>query len=219
MENRNPWLSIWTEPRATIAGVIQQNPNRCLWVLAAIYGFCAMMNLSQSIALGNAVEPIGIIILSALLAPFYGYINFSIWSFFVTFVGKWFKGQGDFKTIRAAYAWSCVPMTFTVPLWLLMAILFGHQLFLNFPDAALFTNSQITTLFLILIAKVVLAIWSLVIYINALAEVQKFSILRSIVNIIVAGVLFSIIICILWSLLLYAMGDVAVSAYTILKPF
>lgn len=219
MENRNPWLSIWTEPRETMAGIVRENPNRFLWQLATIYGFCSLMNMFQSVVMGNAMGPIGIVILGILLAPFYGYISFTIWSFFVFLVGKLLKSQGDFKSVRAAYAWSSVPLAVNIPLWLLMVILFGHQLFLNFPDAPSFTNGQVWLLLLLLIFKVILAIWSLVIYINALAEVQKFSIIRSIVNIVIAAVIAGMIFSILWGLFVYAMGDVAVSGYTILKPF
>lgn len=219
MENFNPWLSIWRSPRATIARIVAENPNRSLWLLAFIYGFASMMNTCQSVALGNAMSPLAILILSALIAPFYGYISFSVWSWFVSWVGKWFKGQGNFKQVRAAYAWSVVPISLNIPLWLLMVILFGHQLFMNFPDAPLLSNAQVTLLFAILIVKVVLAIWSLVIYINGLAEVQQYSILRALLNVVVAGIILSIILCVLWSLLIYAMGGVAVSGFTILKPF
>jgi hypothetical protein len=209
MEHHNPWLTIWRHPRATIARIVAENPNRSLWLLAGIYGFCALMNLFQSMALGSALSTLGILILAIILAPFYGYISFSIWSWFVTWVGKWFKGHGSFTTIRSAYAWSCVPIVLNIPLWVLMVIIFGHQLFLNFPDAHLLPSSQVLLLFIILIAKVVLAIWSLVIYLNALAEVQKYSVLRAILNVVVAGVILGVIIFILWSLLIYAVGGIA----------
>jgi len=216
MENHNPWLTIWTQPRATIARIVTQNPNRSLWLLAGIYGFCSLLNLFQSMALGSAMGSLGLLILAIILAPFYGYVSFSIWSWFVTKVGQWFKGQGNFKTVRAAYAWSAVPIMLNIPLWLLMVILFGHQLFMNFPDAHLLPSSQVLLLFIILIAKVVLAIWSLVIYLNALAEVQKYSVLRAIFNVVVAGIILAAIVFVLWSLLFYAVGGIA---FVVWKPF
>jgi hypothetical protein len=199
----NPWITIWTRPRATIARIVSENPNRSFWWLASIYGFCSLLNLFQSMALGNAITPLGLLILAIILSPIYGYLSFSIWSWFVRIVGKWFKGQGSFQSIRAAYAWSCVPILINIPLWLLMVILFDHQLFTNFPNAEQLPNSMMTLLFVILIFKVVLAIWSLVIYLNALAEVQHYSILRAILNIIVAGVILTAVVFVLWSLLFY----------------
>lgn len=219
MEHRNPWFSIWTRPRATIAGIIAENPDRSIWWLASIYGFCSLMNMFQSIALGSAMGTFGILILAIVISPIYGYLSFSIWSWFVYRVGSWFKGQGTFKTVRAAYSWSCVPIILNIPLWLLMVMLFGHQLFLNFPDAHLLPTSLVILLFVILIAKVVLAVWSLVIYLNALAEVQSFSVLRAILNVVVAGLILAVVFFILWSLLIYALGGVAASSFMLLKPF
>ncbi|MBU6383688.1 MAG: YIP1 family protein [Verrucomicrobia bacterium] len=217
MEQRNPWLTIWTSPRMTIARVVAENPNRSLWWLAAIYGFCSILNFFQSMAAGHSMGTMGILILSVILAPFYGYLSFAIWSWFVLFTGKWFKGQGTFKTIRASYAWSCVPILINVPLWLLMVILFGHQLFTNFPDAHTLPTGQMTLLFVILIVKVVVAIWSLVIFLNALAEVQNYSIVRSIFNVIVAGLVLGVIFFVFWSLLVYAFGGVATSPFLLWK--
>ncbi len=173
----------------------------------------------QSIAIGTAIGTFAILILAAVVGPIYGYINFCVWSWFVAWVGKLFKGQGQFSSIRAAYAWSCVPIALNVPLWLLMVVIFGHQLFLNLPDAHLMDAGKVFLLFVILIAKVVLAIWSLVIYVNGLAEVQKFSVLKAILNIIVAMIIVAVVLFILWSLLSYAVGGVAMNPSVILKPF
>lgn len=196
----NPWLSIWTSPRATIAKIAEENPNKSLWLLSAIYGFCSLLNVFQSASLGREIGNVGLVILAVVLAPLWGYASFSIWSAFVTVVGKWLRGGGTFKTIRSAYAWSCVPITLNIPLWLLMVILFGHQLFLNFPDGHLLSYGQIMFLFVILIIKVIVAVWSLIIYLNALAEVQHFSLLRAILNVVIAGLILSIILFVVWSL-------------------
>lgn len=177
-----------------------------------------MLNLFQSMMMGNVMGSIGIVILAVILAPVYGYISFAIWSWFVFQTGKWFKGQGTFKTVRASYAWSCVPILINIPLWLLMVMLFGHQLFTNFPDAHTLPNTLIFALFAILVAKVVVAVWSLVIFLNGLAEVQGFSIVKAIFNVIVAGLIMGVIFFVLWSLLLYALGGVAASPFLIWKP-
>jgi hypothetical protein len=196
----NPWIAIWTKPRQTISHIIGQNPNRSLWALATIYGFCSLINMAQSMILGTAMNLWGILLLTLILAPFWGYINFSVWSWVVYLVGKCLKGSGRFVDVRAAYAWSSVPLAVNIPLWLLMVALFGHQLFLEPPDSHLLPNSLVILLFLILIVRMGLSVWSLVIYLNGLAEVQQFTILRAIVNVVLAGILLGIVMFILWNL-------------------
>jgi hypothetical protein len=206
LENQNPWISIWRSPSATIARIVAENPNRSLWALAFIYGFSSLLNLYQSASLGAVVGPTFLLVMAAIFAPLWGYVTFSVWSWVVTWTGKWFKGQGNFKTTRAAYAWSCVPFTLNIPIWLLMTLLFGRQLFLNFSEGYLLTNGQVLFLLAILIFKVILAIWSLVIYLNALAEVQQYTLLRAILNVVVAGVIVGVVFGLFWTLILYGFG-------------
>jgi hypothetical protein len=214
----NPWLTIWTSPRATIGRIVRENPNKSLWLLAAIYGFSSLMNMFQSASLGSNVSTIGLLVLAVVLSPLWGWICFSIWSAFVTWTGKWFKGEGHFKAIRAAYAWSCVPITLNIPLWLLMVILFGHQLFLNFPNAHLMPNGLVVLMFVILVIKMILAVWSLVIYLNALAEVQNFSVVKAILNAVVAALAMTIILFVIWGLLGLVVGN-PVAAFLSVKSY
>ena len=207
MANHSPWLSIWIHPRETIARIVADDPNRALWWLAGIYGFSSLMNMFQSMMLGGSLGTASLFILAIIVAPFWGWLNFSVWSCFVAWVGKWFKGRGSFTTVRSAYAWSCVPLILNIPLWLLLVVTFGHQLFLNFPNAHLLPQSQVMFLFGVLGVKIILFVWSFIIYLNALAEVQKFSILKACFNVAIAGVIsvviLGIIISVLWSLLFY----------------
>lgn len=216
-EKKNPWLSIWTSPRETIRQINEQNPNRALFALCWIYGFSALLNLSQSMMLGASLSTIAILIIALILAPLYGYINFSIWSFFVHIVGKLFKGAATFKSVRSAYAWSSVPILINVPLWLLMVALFGHQLFLNMPNAETLSGGKVFILFAVLILKVIISVWSFVIYVIGLSEVQKYSVLRSIFNILVTAVLVAVLVYILWMILAFATTGMAVSPTTFIN--
>ena len=204
MLKTNPWLSIWTRPRETIRAIVSENANKGLWWLAAIYGFSSLLNSFQSFGLGASMGAFPIFLLALIFSPIWGYVLFAIWSAFVCWTGKWLKGRGDFQSVRAAYAWSCVPLVVSAFLWFVMMGLFGVTLFL--PGDHLLTNSAAFLLLAILFAKVILAIWSLVIYLNALAEVQQFSILRSIGNVVIAGILIGVVFAIVWWVSMAVLG-------------
>jgi len=203
---KSPWLTIWTSPRETMARVVHDNHTKYLWIFATIYGFCALLNLFQSIALGTKLSAIAIVLLSIVFAPLWGWVSLSLWSLFVYWVGKLFKAKGKYTNIRLAYAWACVPLAFNIPLWLLMIFVFGNEVFLNFPDAELLTSAQVSFLFAILVTKVALAVWSLIIYIHTLAQVQNFSVLKSIGNIAVAGLILGLIFVFVGARIVHIMG-------------
>ncbi|OGN64163.1 MAG: hypothetical protein A3E80_06000, partial [Chlamydiae bacterium RIFCSPHIGHO2_12_FULL_49_9] len=185
-------------PRATISRIVSENPKRSLWLLAFIYGFSSLLNAFQTGSMGAVFSTPLILVAAAILAPFWGYACFAFFSWVVLWIGKIFKGHGTFAGLRAVYAWSCVPMILNIPLWLLMVMMFGQALFLNIPPQYV-TEAQAPILFLILISKVVLAVWSLVIYLNGLAQVQQYSMLKAIFNTLIAGAIALFLLGIVWS--------------------
>lgn len=206
MTEKSAWVTIWVHPRATIRRIVTENKKQSLWLLAAIYGFSALLGTFQSFSLGSVIGMIPIFVLAVILAPIWGYIAFAIWSWFVFWTGKWFKGLGDFQSVRAAYAWSSVPIAVSDLLWIVMLVMFGSTLFSMQPNAPIFSQAQSIVLLVLLFGKVVFSIWSLVIYLNTLAEVQQFSILRAIGNVIIAGLFVAIIVGVLSALSLYVLG-------------
>lgn len=198
MSQMNPWLAILTQPRATISAVTAENPKRGLWALAWIYGFLSLLNCFQSLSLGATMSLFPILLLAFVFAPIWGMVVFGIWSWVVYWICKLLGGEGTFSYVRAAYAWSCVPLILSIFLWIFLLFVFGTSLFQNFPESDPMKNGHIVILFGVLVAKVIVAIWSLLIFINALAEVQRFSIARSILSIVLSWVAIGIVIGLIW---------------------
>ncbi len=217
MRDSNPWLEIWTQPKATIRQIAATNPNRSLWILAAIYGFPSLLSSFQSLYLGYSFGPIVLFFMALILSPLWGYVALSISSWIILWVGKLFKGRGNFQEIRAAYAWSCVPLIVSCALWIALMFLFGGRLFVSPLDTAAFTNAEGVVLFSILMIKVVFAVWSLVIYLNALAEVQSFSVIRAIGNVLVSALLLIIVSGVVYSLSLYALNMAVENSNTVFQ--
>ncbi|MCK5632970.1 YIP1 family protein [bacterium] len=185
----NPWISIWTKPRETIKEIVRFNPNYRLLFLSTIVGFFSLLGIAQQWNLGEKLSFFSIIISVIILAPLFGYITFSISSWFVFFTGKLLKGQARCKEIRAAIAWSNVPLIVSCLLWILFLGVYSALAF-KMPIKKLELDIFI---FFALLVQLVISIWIIVIYVNALAEVQKFSILSAIFNIILSSILVFIV--------------------------
>ena len=199
MIEENPWLAMWVRPRATIRAIVEQDPKRSLWLLAFIYGFTSLLNGFQSFPIALQFGVIPMLLIAVIFAPFWGYAIFSMWSYVVIWVGRLFKGQATFEQGRAAFAWAAVPLIANIPLWVLLVLFFGDFLFFGAQDQIMIAGPAVLLLFLILIGKLVFAIWSIVIYLQALAEVQQFSVLRAIGNVILASLCIGIAVTILWT--------------------
>lgn len=222
MENENPWLTMWCNPRSTIRRIVETNPNQSLWLLAFIYGFTVLLNGFQSYPIAIQIGIWPMFGLALILAPFWGYLLFSIWSWAVVVTGKLLQGKATFVTARAAYAWSCIPLLCNVALWLILILFFSPILFFGPQPHLVMTGPTITLLFLLLIGKVVFSIWSIVLYLQALAQVQFFSVLRSIGNVILAAIFLALLVAVpicLFALLVGGCTNHAASLWGIGIPF
>jgi len=181
---------MWVKPKKTIQKIIELNPNFRLFILSIIYGFVSLVSSAQSFTLGYSLHFLWIILICLLLSPIWGYIIFSVTSFFVYFTGKWLKGAAQYKEVRCSLAWSSIPMLGNLFLWIILFIVFHSSLLMDFPANYVLTNIQASFLFVALLIQLILSIWILVLFINALAQVQKFSIGKSILNILIAAIIF-----------------------------
>lgn len=198
---------MWTCPRETIREIVSADPKRGLWVLAWGYGFSAILNSIQSLGVGQGVETLWhLLVVAALFAPFWGMFIFTVWGWVTAKVALLFKGVSDYQSARAAYAWSCLPLLAVAPLWFGLIFLYGPLFFYPAEGERFLSTGEAGLLFLILLAKLVLTIWALVLYIQAFAEVNRFSVLRSIGAIVVSGVAITALFALFWIVLVQLAG-------------
>src|SRR5579863_10245645 len=197
----NPWLSIWTEPRKTIRSIVDTNSKLGFPFLSAVYGLPLAFNLIQSLGVSPAVPLWAALIGALLVCPFLGMIGISICAWFLQVTGRLIGGQGDFPKIRAAVAWSNVPNVVTILMWIVLLGIFGAQIFnKNFSEGH-FIGYQAGILFLAMLIETIISVWGFIILLNALAEVQKFSMWRALANVVIPFVAVAAIIWILgWAL-------------------
>jgi hypothetical protein len=169
------WLSVWTSPRKVIARIVVTHPNRWIFIFSTIYGLLSLLNFFVMLKYVSY----GRLLLLILIAPIYGYIAISIWSFLIHWIAKWFGGRASFLFVRAAFSWSCAPLICNILIWALLLLAFPSVFFVSSEAPLLLQPRESLVFFALLFGKLVFAIWSLVIYVQMLAEVSHFSILKS----------------------------------------
>lgn len=176
-----PWISILTHPRQTIQKIISYNPNYLLLMLSFIYGFPWILNLAQTASLGRTYPQMQIIIAGLLLAIPIGYIAFSFFSFLYLWLGKLIQGRGTFLTIRSAVAWSNIPNAISIAIWIVFMMLFRNSLFNDATaNAPGFSNYAMVAF----IIQLICSIWAFWILLHTLSYVQKFSLWKALLNIV-----------------------------------
>ncbi len=191
---KNPWLSIWTEPRKTIRSIVDSDPKFGYLLLCAVYGLPFAFNLVQNFDLTRVIPFWAILIGSLVVCVFLGMVGISICAWLLHIFGRLLGGKANFQEIRAAVAWSNVPNFVTVLLWIILLGVFGAQVFnRNFSEMQ-FVGYQAGILFLVMLLESIVSVWGFIILLSALREVQEFSVWKAILNVVIPFVAVVIVI-------------------------
>lgn len=186
----NPWLKSWFSPKQTIAGLLAQHSRLSYIVLIILIGISSIMGNLLFSELGDKYPVAWLWALIIVLGPLTGFIHIYLWGALLSLTGKWLNGSAPAAAVRLSVAWSNVPMAFTVCVYLLLFLVMKNELF-KADTTILDDSAYVLSYFLGAVAVLVmLVIWYLVNHVAMLAEVQKFSLWRSIGNIFLSTTLF-----------------------------
>lgn len=180
----SPWRTIWFSPRRTIRALLEAEV-RPSWipviVLVAVNQVLASVvpNMSEggfsagTVAMG-VILGVAQLIFGVLIGPF-----------LLAFAGGWLGGEADPSEIRLSVVWSSVPLAVAAFFWI-PALVASPEL--SAADAESLSMSQLMAGLLLLLFGVVYfvsVVWTVVLQVITLAEVQRFSILRSIASYVI----------------------------------
>jgi len=178
-----PFFSIWVLPRSTIRRVVDTEPDGPVIAIAWTLG--ALIALTFHVLVNAAVLPfeapdwikqmgpaaMGMTIFSSGIAAI-GLVY--LLGFIYNWAGRLLGGIADVRDVRSAIAWGWVPLII-LSLVVMTATVFA-------PTASSWDRAPETLLDRISawnVAEVAIAIWSVVVSIQTLAEVHRFSAARA----------------------------------------
>ncbi len=183
----NPLLAIWTRPRATIQQIIDDDPEGWVLALAAIAGIGQTLNDASTRSSGDSLDLPSIFIIAVIAGPLLGILGLYAVGALLRWTGRWIGGHASQVEIRCASAWSQVPAIWAMLLWVPELWLFGSEMFTEqTPRIDADPTLQVVLLVIVMI-EIVITIWSIVVFLECLGQVQGFSAWKALGNSILAG--------------------------------
>ena len=209
----NPYKSIWLSPRPTIQFIVDTNPTYLVLVLAALVGVYGGLSSASAEGWGYNLSAFWLFIGIVMIVPFISIIGLYLGAALTRWTGKWLGGSATQQQIRAAYAWSYIPMIAAMVLYIPLLMIYGFDLFafsgnVILPEADPMVPRQVGPLIIfVAIVETVLCVWSFIVSLHCLGQVQGFSAWRALGNQILA----SLVLIIPLALILAALVAIFVS--------
>jgi hypothetical protein len=198
----NPWLTIWIHPRVTIRRIIGTNSDAQVWLLAGLNGVARTIDRLSAKDAGDKWELPILLTFAGAAGTLFGIIGLYISGYLLRLSGQWIGGKATAREVRAAVAWSHVPMVGVLALWLIGIPFLGREFFSS--DTP-FLDEHPWLSFLLLgqgVLAITLYVWSLILMLQCLAEVQRFSAWKALGSVLLAG-LVAIGVAIVFSVVVF----------------
>lgn len=182
LTDKEIFTKIWTTPRMVFKYIEAYKYEGDQTTLLVIAGIAGALQRASDRSVGDDSDLVMIIITCLIAGVLTAFIFYPFYALLVSWTGKWLKGKADTASVLRVFAYSSIPSILTLILTVLTMLFLGKELFVS-ETSLLFESTPHTIIFLVLlIPQVILAIWSLVLFVIGLSEIQQFSILKAVFN-------------------------------------
>jgi hypothetical protein len=165
--------------------------------IAAVAGIGQTLNNASAKALGDHLDTVTIFVVALILGPLGGLLSLYVGGALLRWTGRWIGGGASQGEIRAALAWSSVPFVWSMLLWIPELLLFGGELFTTATPRMDGDPTLALALLGFFVIELVIIVWTLVVYLKCLGQVQGFSAWRALGNSMLAGLVVVVPIALL----------------------
>ena len=192
LSDKDIFTKIWTSPRQVFKFINDKKYDKYVIALLIIAGINRAFTRASDRDMGDNSSLIVIIASSVLLGGLLGWISFYLYAALISWSGKWFNGKGSTKSILRALSYAMIPTIISLLIIFIQIGFYGIELFQSSVDYD--TMGLIPSLFfyLTLIVQMVLGIWTIILSVVGVSEVQQISKGKALLNLLLPA-LFIII--------------------------
>lgn len=189
-----PFKTIWFAPRATIRVIVSEDAELYGARLIAISAILEAIFRLANRGMGDDLSPLLLLGISFTVAPITGIIGWNLISRLYAKVGSWLGGSAEDYAVRAAMAWSTVPLLPNAFVLIIEIGVLGQEFF-HSTSPTLASNTGLWFLFLGLdVISIILAIWSYIIFFKALSEIFGFSTWRALATVLLSYLFLALVL-------------------------
>jgi hypothetical protein len=180
----HPWATIWTRPRATIRRIVETDVRYQVTSLAILSGALIWLERRWSNPSTAAAFPM-LVVIAVIVGALLGIVELYVNGALLKWAGAALGGVGSYPEVRAALAWSRVPVIVAVSIGVL-AILLGT-------DGPMLGGEASSSGASLLLVHGALVMWGFIVMLKCIGEVHRFSAWRALGSILLIAAVVAVI--------------------------
>ena len=186
------FTKIWKSPRQVFKYINETKYDKYVYILLFFAGIARAFDRATMKDMGDNMSLWAIIGLSVIVGGLLGWLAYYIYAALLSWTGKWLDGAGDTKSILRVIAYALTPSLIALIFLIPQIGIYGNEMFKADGDIS---NAGVIPNILVygsMIIELILGIYTLVFLVIAISEVQKLSIGKSILNLILPILIFAV---------------------------
>ena len=184
LTDKDLFTKIWTSPRQVFKYINDNRYDKYVTILLVLSGISRSFDRASMKNMGDKMSIWGILGFSIILGGLLGWVSYYIYAGLVSWTGKWLKGQGDTSSILRMFSYAMLPSIIALIFLIPQIGIYGVEIFKA--DGDITSAGWISNIFVYgsMFLEVILGIWTIVFSVVGLSEVQKLTIGKSILNLL-----------------------------------
>ena len=206
LSDKEVFTKIWTSPRLVFKYLNDNKYDNYVYILLFLAGITRAFDRASLKGMGDNLPLLAVVLICIILGGLFGWITYYIYAALMSWTGEWLGGKGDTKSLLRIISYGMFPSIVALLFLIPQIALFGNEIFQSDIDISNSGFFSIITFYLTSSLEVVLGLWTIVLLVIGISEVQKISIWKSIFNMILPGLIIIGSIGII-ALLIYIISD------------
>lgn len=191
------FIKILTSPREAFKFINDYNYEKHLYILLFLAGMLRSFDRESTKNMGDNYSIWAIILISIIFGGLFGWITYYIYSALISWSGSWLNGKGNTESILRILAYALFPSILSLIILIPQIAIYGETMFKSENDFYSSGLVESVIYYGFFIIELILGIWSFVLCVIGISEVQKLSIGISILNLLLPAILLIFFILIL----------------------
>ena len=194
IEPKEIFYKLLTSPRDAFKFITDYKYDKHVTLLLCLAGIVRAFDRAASKNLGDSFSLLGLIAFCVIIGGLFGWITYYIYASLISWTGKWLEGTANTQSILRTLAYAMFPSVFILILLIPQIAIYEIGMFQSDYDISNSGLINNIVYYGLLLCSVALGIWSFVLSIIGISEVQKFSIWKALLNLLLPALFFVAII-------------------------
>jgi hypothetical protein len=187
LSDQEIFTRIWTSPRSVFRYLHTYQYDKYVSLLLILAGIAKGFDQAATKNMGDSSSLPVIIGICVVVGGLFGWITYYFYAGLLSWTGKWIKGTATTKEILRVIAYGMLPSIISLVFVVIQIIVYGEEIFKKEGNIIRGSTIEDAVFYISLLWQFTLVIWTMILIVVGISEVQKFSIGKAILNLLFPG--------------------------------